>query len=130
VIDALVGATLWKKPEAKKSGAGNAYVKASVRATDGEGQHMFVDVVAFSDSSMAVLLSLNDGDSVAVAGTLKIGVYTPRDGGAARPNVSIVAQHVLSSYHVTRKRKAVADAAAAGDRRRKQSGMTDDDLDF
>nr|WP_289814867.1 single-stranded DNA-binding protein [Paraburkholderia caribensis] len=125
----MIGGTLWKKPEARKSNAGKTYVIANVRATDGDGQHLFVSVIAFSDSATAALLALNDGDSVALAGTLKIGVYEPREG-SARPNVSIVAQHVLTSYHVTRKRKAMADAAVSGDKRTKQSAMADDDLEF
>lgn len=110
MIDALVGGKLFKAPEERRSSSGKTYVSANVRAADGEGEGLFVNVVAFSDSAKAALLALEDGDSVSLAGTLKIGTYKARDG-AVKPSVSMVAQKVLTAYHVARKRKAV-DAAS------------------
>ncbi|WP_186146369.1 single-stranded DNA-binding protein, partial [Burkholderia gladioli] len=119
----------WKTPEERRSNAGKAFVIANVRAADGEGEGLFVNVVAFSDSAKAALLALEDGDSVSLAGTLKIGTYEGRDG-SVKPSVSMVASKVLTAYHVARKRKAVADAQAADGRLGREPAMADDALDF
>lgn len=130
-IDALIGGTLWKKPEQRLSNAGKPYVTANVRAADGDGESLFVNVVAFSDSAKAALLALDDGDSVSLAGTLKIGTYEARDG-SVKPSVSMVAQKVLTAYHVARKRKAVAGASApAGEgSASREPPLAEDDLAF
>jgi single-stranded DNA-binding protein len=106
MIDALIGGKLFKAAEERRSGSGKTFVTANVRATDGDGDTVFVNVVAFSDSAKTALLALDDGDSVSLAGTLKIGTYEARDG-SVKPKVSMVAQKVLTAYQVTRKRKAV-----------------------
>lgn len=128
-IDALVTGKLWKAPEERRSNAGKTFVIANVRAADGEGESLFVNVVAFSDSAKAALLALDDGDSVSLAGSLKIGTYEARDG-SAKPSVSMVASKVLTAYHVARKRKAAADASAADGRTTREPAMADDALDF
>lgn len=116
---------LWKNPEERRSSAGKTFVTANVRAADGDGEALFVNVVAFSDSAKAALLALEDGDSVSLAGTLKIGTYEARDG-AVKPNVSMVAQQVLTTYHVARKRKAVADAPNSESRVPREPALPDD----
>lgn len=129
MIDALVAGKLWKTPEERRSNAGKTFVIANVRAADGEGESLFVNVVAFSDSAKAALLALEDGDSVSLAGTLKIGTYEGRDG-SVKPSVSMVASKVLTAYHVARKRKAVADAPAADGRPGREPAMADDAFEF
>lgn len=128
-IDALVAGKLWKNPEERRSSAGKTFVTANVRAADGDGEALFVNVVAFSDSAKAALLALEDGDSVSFAGTLKIGTYEARDG-TVKPNVSMVAQQVLTTYHVARKRKAVADASNSESRAAREPELADDSIPF
>jgi single-stranded DNA-binding protein len=127
-IDALVAGKLWKTPEERRSSAGKMFVTANVRAADGDGESLFVNVVAFDDSAKAALLALEDGDSVSLAGTLKIGTYEARDG-SVKLSVSMVAQKVLTAYHVARKRKVVADAAG-GNQSAREPAMADDGIDF
>lgn len=129
MIDALVAGKLWKTPEERRSSSGKTFVTANVRAADGEGESLFVNVVAFSDSAKAALLALEDGDSVSLAGTLKIGTYEARDG-SVKPNVSMVAQQVLTAYHVARKRKTVAEAPNADSRAAREPALADDDIAF
>ncbi|MCA8435355.1 single-stranded DNA-binding protein [Burkholderia seminalis] len=125
-IDALVAGTLFKEPEERPGQSGRTFVTATVRAADGGGESLFVSVVAFSNTAKATLLALEDGDSVALTGALKIGTYEARDG-SVKPNVSMVAAQVLTAYHVQRKRKAVADA---GDKKQPaMAGGMDDSLD-
>ncbi|HVW50826.1 MAG TPA: single-stranded DNA-binding protein [Trinickia sp.] len=109
MIDALVGGKLWKQAERRRSTSGNDYVVAKVRAADGDGEGQFISVIAFSHSAQEALLALDDGDSVSLAGTLKIGTYETREG--VKPSVSMTAHRVLTAYHVTRTRKAVAESA-------------------
>jgi single-stranded DNA-binding protein len=71
-----------------------------------EGESHFVNVTAFSDTAQAALLALDDGDGVAVAGSLNVGMWTTREGVTA-PSISIIAAQVLSVYHLKRKRQAV-----------------------
>lgn len=130
-IDALVAGTLFKTPEERPGQGGKTFVTATVRAADGGGESLFVSVVAFSSTAKAALLALEDGDSVALTGPLKIGTYEARDG-AVKPKVSMAAQRITTAYHVARKRTAVQDdggippnqstQAAGAHRRAERSG--------
>jgi single-stranded DNA-binding protein len=122
-IDALVGGSVWQQPEERRGQNGKTYVVAKVRAADSDGQSQFISVVAFSDTAKAALLALEDGDSVSLAGSLKVGTYEGRDG--VKPSVSMVAQRVLTAYHVARKRKAVAAESSGAGASREEF---DDDL--
>ncbi|WP_343549126.1 single-stranded DNA-binding protein [Ralstonia sp.] len=106
MIDGLVSGKLYGKAEARTGKNDRPYVTAKVRATDGDGESVFINVVAFSDSVQAALLALDDGDSVALSGTLKARAWIDRQG-EARPSLDMVAAAVLTAYHVSRKRKAV-----------------------
>ncbi len=66
---------------------------------------------AFSESACAALMALEDGDALAVAGTLKPGAWVDRDG-KARPNVDLVAAQVMTVYGLKKKR----DDAHSGER--------------
>ena len=114
MIDALVGGKLFKAAEERRSQAGKTFVTANIRAADGEGEGLFISVVAFNDSAKAALLAMEEGDSVSLAGTLKIGTYEARDG-SVKASVSMVAQNVMSAYQVSRKRKAAAETDAKTD---------------
>ena len=129
MIDALVGGKLFKAAEERRAKSGKTFATANVRAADGDGESLFVNVVAFSDSAKAALLALDDGDSVSLAGTLKIGTYEARDG-SVKPKVSMVAQTVQTPYQVTRKRKAAAMATDSGGPVTREPAMVDDDLSF
>lgn len=122
---------LWKTPEQRRSNAGMTYVTANVRTADGDGESLFVNVVAFGDCAKAALLALEEGDSVSLAGSLKIGTYDARDG-SVKPSVSMVASKVLTAYCVARKRKAVAEASAPVGEVGASRGpvLADDDLAF
>jgi single-stranded DNA-binding protein len=110
MIDALIAGRLYGKPQARTSKAGNAFATAKVRTPMANGESAFVNVIAFSDSTRAALLALGEGDSVAIAGELKVGTYTDKEG-AARPSLDLTAFVVTTEYHVARKRKAVTVSA-------------------
>ena len=108
MIEGLVSGRLYGRPEQRTDKHGQPFVVAKMRtaAAGGEGESLFVNVVAFNESACAALLALEEGDVAAVAGTLTPKVWTDRDG-TARPALDMVATQVLTAYHVMRKRDAV-----------------------
>jgi single-stranded DNA-binding protein len=108
MIDGLISGKVYGGAQSRTGQSGKGFVTVKVRAAGGDGESLFVNVIAFGDAPKSALLALNDGDSVSLAGTLTPKVWTGK-GGAARPALDMVAHAVLSAYHVQRKRKAVQD---------------------
>jgi len=106
MIDALIAGKVFGQPRTMTSKAGKPFATAKVRAAAGESEALFVNVIAFDADTVATLLALSDGDSVALAGSLSPKVWTDREGNS-RPAVDLVAHKLLTAYHVTRKRNAV-----------------------
>lgn len=122
MIDALIAGRLHHAAQSRTSSAGKRFATATVRAALRDGASVFVSIIAFDEAPVAALLALAAGDSVALAGELTPKVYTPKDGGEPRPSLDLLAHQVLTEYHVTRKRKAVQDAAEG--RLREPGGAT------
>ena len=106
MIDALIAGRIYGKPTERTSKTGKPFAIAKVRAATGEGESMFINVIAFDTAPCTALLALGDGDSVALSGSLTPKVWTDK-GGNARPGLDLVAHQVLTTYHVTRKRTAM-----------------------
>lgn len=121
MIDALISGRLHGKPTQRTGQSGKPFVTASVRAAAGNGEPLFVSVIAFDEQPRAALLALGDGEAVALSGALTPKVWTRN--GEARPSLDLVAHAVLSAYHVARKRKA-----SAKPENRAASGELGDDL--
>ena len=115
-IEALILGKLYQRAEQRTGKAGRPFVTAKARTAAGEGESLFVNVIAFSESACAALLALDAGDAVALAGTLKPGAWTDREG-TARASLDIVAAQVLTVYAFKKKR----DATRAGDQRQQSS---------
>jgi single-stranded DNA-binding protein len=118
MIDCLVGGRLFGKPAERRSKNGNAFVTAKLRAATRDGEALFVNVIAFSESAIAALLALEDRDAVALAGELKASGYLDKSG-KPQPSLDLLAHSVLTEFHVKRKRQAVngAPREAAPERR-------------
>ena len=106
MIDGLIAGRIYGQPKQGTGKNGSPYVTAKVRATGGDGESLFVNVITFSDSACQALMALGDGESVSLSGTLTVKVWTDRDG-IARPGLDMQAHAVLTAYHVQRKRKTV-----------------------
>lgn len=127
MIDGLIAGKLYGQPAERMGKAGKSFAVAKVRAASGDGESLFVNVIAFDAAPCAALLALGDGDSVALSGSLTPKVWTDKQGNA-RPSLDMVAAQVLTAYHVTKKRKAMA-----GDRpapQRQPNDLPHDPLDF
>lgn len=107
MIDALIGGRVFGKPARRTGASGKPFTTAKVRTPSGDGDSIFVNVICFDQSVGDSLLTLSDGDSVALAGALSVKLWTPATGGDPRPALDLVAHAILTSYHVKRKREAM-----------------------
>jgi single-stranded DNA-binding protein len=122
MIDGLIGGKLHGKPAQRVGQSGKAFVTAKVRTATANGDALFVNVIAFSESVGASLLALDDGDSVSISGALTPKAWTDRNG-EVKPSLDMVAHALLTTYHVTRKRQAVSGKQASTP----ATGTADDD---
>jgi single-stranded DNA-binding protein len=113
MVDGLIAGKMYGTAQSRTGQSGKTFVTAKVRAASGDGESLFVNVIAFDDKANAALLALDDGDSVALAGTLTPNVWTDKNG-EARPALDMVAHGVLTAYHVQRKRKGVQSGKRDG----------------
>ena len=120
MIDALISGKLHAKPEARTSKAGKPFCTAKLRAPQSEGEAIFINVIAFDQTAVAALLALDAGDSIAVSGSAAVKTWTDRDG-VTHPALDLVAHAVLTSYHVSRKRRAMQPEGEATSRPRDEA---------
>ena len=111
MIDGLISGKLYGKPTERTGQSGKRFVVAKVRAATGDGEALFVNAIAFDDNAKSALLALDEGDSVALAGTLTPKVWTDKHGDA-KPALDMVAYGVLTAYHVRKRREAIAQATS------------------
>lgn len=113
MIRALISGELVANPQERTSKNGRPFALARVSVPQGEGERVFCSVIAFNDDAVARLLQLKAGASVALAGTLKAGVWQAKDG-TARPSLDLVADEVASTTPRPRKRKEEPTGPAGG----------------
>ena len=106
MIEALLDGKLFGKPMLRQGNEGKAFVTAKLRTAVGNGEILFASLIAFDEHARAALLGLDDGDRISAVGTLTPKVWTSHDG-EARPALDVLAHQALSTYHATRKRRAV-----------------------
>lgn len=109
MIDGLVLGKLYGAPQSRIARNGSEYVTAKVRAAVGDGDAVFVNLIAFNQTAGTALLALSDGDSVALSGTLTPKAYIDRSGDA-KASMDMTVHMVTTAYHVRRKRDSVKDA--------------------
>lgn len=114
MIEGLITGTLMGLAEQRQGKNDTSFVLAKVKAQPGEGEPLIVNVIAFAAEACAALLALDEGDTLAVSGTLTPKVWTDKQGNT-RPALDLVASQVLSVYHVERKRTALGGPAASAD---------------
>ena len=108
MIDGLIGGKLHGKPVQRTGASGKQFVTCKVRTPTAAGDALFVNVIIFSESAGAVALALDDGDSICLSGSITPKVWAP-PSGEPRVVLDMVAHAALTSYHVTRKRKAARE---------------------
>ncbi|HDR9274781.1 TPA: single-stranded DNA-binding protein [Burkholderia vietnamiensis] len=113
MIDGLVSGRLYGEAQIGTGQNGKRFVTCKVRATAGDGETLFVNVIAFNDEVQTALLALGDADSVSLSGTLTPKVWTDKNG-LVKPALDMVAHGLLTAYHVQRKRKAIYPPGSDG----------------
>ncbi|TCT10956.1 single-stranded DNA-binding protein [Paralcaligenes ureilyticus] len=106
MIDALISGRLYGVAKRGTGKTGNTYTTAKVKVASGSGETLLCSVIAFDEKAQAALLALDDGDSVALSGSLTPKVYEDKNG-ATRPSLDLVAHAILTAYHVKHKRQAM-----------------------
>lgn len=104
-ITALITGKLIADPERRTGPSGKAYTRATVIAHDGDGDAL-VSLMAFGTVSEQ-LAALAKGDTVAVTGRAKVNTWAGRDG-STKVGLNVTADAILSTYHLKRKRQAMA----------------------
>jgi len=106
MIEALITGTLFSLAEQRQGKNDTRFVLAKVKAQPDEGEPLIVNVIAFAPEACAALLALDEGDALALSGTLTPKVWTDKQGNT-RPALDLVASQVLTVYQVERKRAAL-----------------------
>ena len=107
MIEGLIAGTLVGLAETRQGKNDTSFALAKVKATAGDGESLMVNVIAFATEASAALMALDDGDAVALAGSLTPKVWTDKQGNT-RPALDMVATQVLTVYHATQKHVAIA----------------------
>ena len=94
MIRALVSGRLHDAPQARTSQGGNTFAIGKVKADDKNGAWVWVSVIAFGQEAER-LLTLKQGDAVAVGGRAEIGAWSDKDGNP-HGSLSIVADEIAT----------------------------------
>jgi single-stranded DNA-binding protein len=106
-ITALITGKLLADPKQRTGQSGKAFTTAKVLAGS-EDESVFASVIAFGVSAQQ-LATLSKGDTVALVGRTKPKAWA-RDG-EMKCGLDVVADQLLTPYHVKRKRAAMASEA-------------------
>ena len=109
MINGLVAGVLVGEAEMRTGKIASQFVVAKVKAMGSDGDTTMVNVISFSAETIAALVQLDDGDAVALSGTLTPKVWTDKQGNT-RPALDMVAHQALTAYHITQKQAALSDA--------------------
>jgi len=95
MIEGLIAGKLAGLPEARKGKGDSPFVVARVRAHSAEGEAVWVNVIAFDAGVCAALLELQEGDAVALSGSVSPRVWSDKQGNT-RPALDLVAQRLVA----------------------------------
>ena len=110
-LDVLAQGRLIKAPERRTTKTGSAFATATLAVAVDDGESALLSLIVFRAEAVAALLALGKGDACAVTGRgQKITTWPDKTSGEPRAGLSVVVEAVLSTYHVRRKRLAVAGA--------------------
>ena len=109
MIDALIAGKVYGQPQSRNDTHGKPYSFGKVRASTSSGECVFVSVIAFGEAARA-FMALEDGDSVALAGSVTPKAWADKQTGEPRAGLDMQAQQVLSLYQLRKKRGQAAES--------------------
>ena len=95
MIEGLISGHLVGLAETRHGKNGSNFTLAKVKASTSEADHIIVNVITFSTEASSALLALDDGDALAVSGSLTPKVWTDKQGNA-RPALDMIATKILT----------------------------------
>lgn len=107
MIDGLVVGKLSGAAEMRDGKNASRFAVAKVKVASEDGEPLIVNVIAFAVDTCAELMALHDGDSLALSGSLTPKVWVDKQGNS-RPVLDMVANQILTAYHLARKQDAMA----------------------
>lgn len=114
MLTVLAVGNLIRDPERRTSSKGKDYATALLRVPSAEADAMLVSVITFNPDTVQALLAHGKGDELAVAGRAGLRSWEGRDG--EQHGLSVVADKVLSTYMVDKRRKAATQGADEDER--------------
>ena len=106
MMDGLIAGRLYSRPEQRTSKTGKLFMVARMRAESGDGENLFVNVIAFDAAPCAALEALHEGDVLTIAGPITPKVWTDKQG-MVHPALDAIAYQVLTAYHVEHRQRQV-----------------------
>lgn len=107
MIDALISGKLIKTPVLKTGQSGKFYSNFLLSVSTGELKPVIISGMAFEDAAER-LTKLQQGDSVAVTGSLKPAEWVDKATGESRHGLSVTVANVLSVYDIKKRREVAA----------------------
>jgi single-stranded DNA-binding protein len=95
MIEGLISGHLVGLAETRQGKNGSNFSLAKVKASTSEADHIIVNVITFSTEVSSALLALDDGDALAVSGSLTPKVWTDKQGNT-RPALDMIATKILT----------------------------------
>ena len=109
MIDGLIAGKLVGQAEMRDGKNASKFVVAKVKAMSGDGDAVVVNVIAFAPEACASLMALDDGHSVALAGSLTPKVWSDKQGNT-KPALDMIVSNVLTAYQAGRKYGAFGES--------------------
>lgn len=106
MIEGLVVGKLLERPMERKSKKGRSFVTARLRASFGKGDTVYVDAIAFDEAPCTALKAMDANEALALTGSLSPKAWISPEG-EGRAGLEITVTHVLTPYHVKRKRASM-----------------------
>jgi single-stranded DNA-binding protein len=94
-LHVLATGTLTADPQSRTSKSGNDFAIGNIRVATGEGEPVFVSLIAFADKAPN-LLGHRQGSTIAVAGRATFKSWTGKDG-AEKHGLSVVVEQIVSA---------------------------------
>ena len=117
-ITALVSGKLLSDPERRTAANGKGFTTARLSTSIGGDESILCSVIAFAEVAEQ-LAALGKGDKLALTGRCTPKAWTAKDG-TPKAGIDVVADALLTVYHLRRKRAAMepqgAEEAAGGRR--------------
>jgi alpha-acetolactate decarboxylase len=97
MINALVMGCLFGEAEMREGKNATTFAVAKLKATCTDGEVVLVNVIAFNADTCKALMAVQDGDTLALSGSLTPKVWSDKQGNT-RPALDMVASKVLTAY--------------------------------